>query len=73
MTVNTPETTSFTTTWDYTTLKLFIIIALLSSRFTTTWDYTTLKPNPALIYSGKGFTTTWDYTTLKLMVRSDYY
>ena len=34
----------FTTTWDYTTLKLHIALKFPSSGFTTTWDYTTLKP-----------------------------
>ena len=34
---------SFTTTWDYTTLKLDEILPGDSVGFTTTWDYTTLK------------------------------
>ena len=34
----------FTTTWDYTTLKLQIGHTKQKKRFTTTWDYTTLKP-----------------------------
>ena len=35
---------SFTTTWDYTTLKQEEIKCLPRPSFTTTWDYTTLKP-----------------------------
>ena len=34
----------FTTTWDYTTLKLEAADIVEVSGFTTTWDYTTLKP-----------------------------
>ena len=34
---------SFTTTWDYTTLKLSGLTAFEARSFTTTWDYTTLK------------------------------
>ena len=34
----------FTTTWDYTTLKLLPDLKTVKFRFTTTWDYTTLKP-----------------------------
>ena len=34
----------FTTTWDYTTLKLVVGVGTLALGFTTTWDYTTLKP-----------------------------
>ena len=33
----------FTTTWDYTTLKLREPPLQEDSGFTTTWDYTTLK------------------------------
>ena len=56
---------SFTTTWDYTTLKPWESVEICDLRFTTTWDYTTLKHFAR--YSGRpmGFTTTWDYTTLK--------
>ena len=35
---------SFTTTWDYTTLKHKIAGKTEFKSFTTTWDYTTLKP-----------------------------
>ena len=34
---------SFTTTWDYTTLKHVLIRDAENDGFTTTWDYTTLK------------------------------
>ncbi len=36
---------SFTTTWDYTTLKQRVLDDALMRGFTTTWDYTTLKQN----------------------------
>ena len=56
---------SFTTTWDYTTLKLQRKEEPKDMGFTTTWDYTTLKPGMAIRVGKTGFTTTWDYTTLK--------
>ena len=55
----------FTTTWDYTTLKLYYFADQIPDCFTTTWDYTTLKQTAPELPSGSGFTTTWDYTTLK--------
>ena len=59
------DTGSFTTTWDYTTLKQNINSGATYGRFTTTWDYTTLKPQRTLFADNLSFTTTWDYTTLK--------
>ena len=56
---------SFTTTWDYTTLKHHPKIFPATISFTTTWDYTTLKPIGITIDKLTCFTTTWDYTTLK--------
>ena len=56
---------SFTTTWDYTTLKLLYGLFYWGYGFTTTWDYTTLKRREIGKWVQKGFTTTWDYTTLK--------
>ena len=38
------EDDSFTTTWDYTTLKRVKFSHMPGLSFTTTWDYTTLKP-----------------------------
>ena len=58
----------FTTTWDYTTLKLDLESKNVNACFTTTWDYTTLKQEKLPITRGLCFTTTWDYTTLKLGV-----
>ena len=55
----------FTTTWDYTTLKLDRVLIAAINRFTTTWDYTTLKLLESVLEGLAGFTTTWDYTTLK--------
>ena len=56
---------SFTTTWDYTTLKPGRPMAPMATCFTTTWDYTTLKPSTLYKEPTERFTTTWDYTTLK--------
>ena len=55
----------FTTTWDYTTLKLKHALAHDRTCFTTTWDYTTLKQHRDRQTGWLRFTTTWDYTTLK--------
>ena len=55
----------FTTTWDYTTLKLHKLRLHQLAGFTTTWDYTTLKPSGVVEKLLICFTTTWDYTTLK--------
>ncbi len=35
---------SFTTLWNYTTLKRVVILRVRRYRFTTLWNYTTLKP-----------------------------
>ena len=56
---------SFTTTWDYTTLKQGFNRDMTCRGFTTTWDYTTLKRSCKPRVQDHGFTTTWDYTTLK--------
>ena len=56
---------SFTTTWDYTTLKHQGSGSMETDSFTTTWDYTTLKLVMDISNMDFGFTTTWDYTTLK--------
>ena len=41
---------SFTTLWNYTTLKPLLWFFRYSSSFTTLWNYTTLKPDYRLYY-----------------------
>ena len=57
---------SFTTIWNYTTLKHKIQRSLRNFRFTTIWNYTTLKRTGICLSSTRCFTTIWNYTTLKL-------
>ena len=58
-------TSSFTTLWNYTTLKLLRVSWIDIPCFTTLWNYTTLKPFCWIISKNDSFTTLWNYTTLK--------
>ncbi len=57
---------SFTTLWNYTTLKPSLGSFNELICFTTLWNYTTLKQRPCLPSRCASFTTLWNYTTLKL-------
>ena len=61
---NTAEA-SFTTLWNYTTLKLSAPITACFNSFTTLWNYTTLKHALYRSLLLLSFTTLWNYTTLK--------
>ena len=56
---------SFSTLWNYTTLKLYRGSCLTASGFSTLWNYTTLKLNRQVKKNPQGFSTLWNYTTLK--------
>ena len=57
---------TFTTIWNYITLKQPYISSLWSSSFTTIWNYITLKQTDVDTFSAISFTTIWNYITLKL-------
>ena len=59
---------SFTTLWNYTTLKRRNTCGNSRGCFTTLWNYTTLKPCLLIVISLFCFTTLWNYTTLKLVI-----
>ena len=56
---------SFSTLWNYTTLKRFESIGFFSTCFSTLWNYTTLKPLRKPSSKRSCFSTLWNYTTLK--------
>ena len=57
--------TSFSTLWNYTTLKRQLGVLDFSDGFSTLWNYTTLKPQQWDAVDKKSFSTLWNYTTLK--------
>ena len=56
---------SFTTIWNYITLKRLSFIELLYESFTTIWNYITLKRKSGNSRRKSSFTTIWNYITLK--------
>ena len=55
----------FSTLWNYTTLKLAIVVTREDIRFSTLWNYTTLKLDWYFKCNRASFSTLWNYTTLK--------
>ena len=56
---------SFSTLWNYTTLKLKFWFEIVNVSFSTLWNYTTLKHIIFVFACAIGFSTLWNYTTLK--------
>ena len=56
---------SFTTIWNYITLKHKDMLYAGIYSFTTIWNYITLKLYEPSELRCRGFTTIWNYITLK--------
>ena len=56
---------SFTTIWNYITLKRLSLPVLCRGCFTTIWNYITLKLWIFRPFRFRRFTTIWNYITLK--------